>query len=380
VPSPTNRGIHLRLDRWRSSQRRCPVALYPNDETEDNPEPRGWDAITAVCERVYPGQKEQHYAPVPPAMLGGPDPLNGISVYRAESPVPHWHFVTYGFSELFEKESDDPEVSGYGFELTFRLARAHDEQEVPSWALNFLQNLGRYVFRTGNAFAAGHHMNLAGPINLGRPETAIRACVLILDPEFGSMDTPNGRVEFLQLVGITLDELQAIEDWNPDGVLDILREQNPRLVTDLDRQSGLADTAVVERMRAGAERDGSSTAMNFIEALRWQADGHRLTVTIGANGLSGVLRLLRGRTRHGRPFWVHSRTGRANARPAETAAWQEDDGALVLDLPPALTAELLATLLPRRGSYTFPSTPWLTVVVEPSEIRDSRGNVTEIVG
>ena len=54
-------------------------------------------------------------------MLGGQDPLDGLSAYKAESPFPHWHIVTFGFSELYEKESENPDYSGYGFELTFRL-------------------------------------------------------------------------------------------------------------------------------------------------------------------------------------------------------------------------------------------------------------------
>ncbi|KAG1606612.1 hypothetical protein G6F45_013943 [Rhizopus arrhizus] len=40
----------------------------------------------------------------------------------ADAPVPHWHYITYGFSELYAKESSDADASGYGSELTFRLA------------------------------------------------------------------------------------------------------------------------------------------------------------------------------------------------------------------------------------------------------------------
>jgi len=36
--------------------------------------------------------------------------------------VPHWHIVGYGMSELYAKETDDPEESGWGFELTFRVS------------------------------------------------------------------------------------------------------------------------------------------------------------------------------------------------------------------------------------------------------------------
>ena len=37
----------------------------------------------------------------------------------------------------------DPDVSGFGFELTFRVTCKAREAKPPNWALNFLQNLGR---------------------------------------------------------------------------------------------------------------------------------------------------------------------------------------------------------------------------------------------
>src|SRR5437868_6371298 len=133
-----------------------------SDEDDREPSALGWGAINAALAPIYgEGEPPYHYGPVLPAMLGGKDPLQGISIYDHPLPVPHWHFVTYGFSELYEKESDDPEVSGFGFELTFRLAR--QEETPPGWVLNFLQNLGRYVFQTGNAFDIGHYLDCQGP-------------------------------------------------------------------------------------------------------------------------------------------------------------------------------------------------------------------------
>ena len=59
------------------------------------------------------------------------------------------------------------------------------------------------------------------------------------DPVLGGTDTPNGRVEFLQMVGITQHEL----DWlrkDPttqcvERLINMMREDNPLLVTDLKR-------------------------------------------------------------------------------------------------------------------------------------------------
>ena len=102
-------------------------------------------------------------------------------------------------------------MSGWGFELTFRLAHGKEKQP-PNWAINFLMNLGTYVRRSGNPFGAGHFMDLNGPICVGS-DTAIRAIGFTPDPQLGSIDTPNGRVEFLQVVGLTTDEHDACSNW-----------------------------------------------------------------------------------------------------------------------------------------------------------------------
>ena len=70
--------------------------------TDDDESP-GWDAITTACERLYPRQKEVHIASVPPVGMGGSNVLNGVSFYRGAGDVPHWHYVTYGLTELFSK-------------------------------------------------------------------------------------------------------------------------------------------------------------------------------------------------------------------------------------------------------------------------------------
>jgi hypothetical protein len=53
----------------------------------------GWDAIDEEANRIYPGQDNpKHYAALIKWRLGGPDPLDGISVYDGGD---YWHFVTY---------------------------------------------------------------------------------------------------------------------------------------------------------------------------------------------------------------------------------------------------------------------------------------------
>ncbi|GAB2914304.1 hypothetical protein GCM10027093_61040 [Paraburkholderia jirisanensis] len=61
----------------------------------------GWKAIDCALARLYPGQQPKHYGTLIKWRLGGPDPLDGISVWKRKDPVPHWHFVTYGLTELY---------------------------------------------------------------------------------------------------------------------------------------------------------------------------------------------------------------------------------------------------------------------------------------
>src|SRR3954452_7958171 len=105
-------------------------------QSEDAQTP-GWDAITAALTRVYGDQKPRHYGPLLHFRIGGKDPLDGVSVYHNDEwPLPHWHYVSYGMSELYAKESDNKELSGWGFEFTFRLKRSAAESTPPSWPID----------------------------------------------------------------------------------------------------------------------------------------------------------------------------------------------------------------------------------------------------
>ena len=100
--------------------------LLDNEQNEEIEAP-GWDAIDKLCDKVYPNQKNpKHYGAMIKWRLGGNDPLDGISVYDGGD---YWHFITYGLSELYEKESEDKEWSGYGMEFTLKLKKDHYENE-----------------------------------------------------------------------------------------------------------------------------------------------------------------------------------------------------------------------------------------------------------
>ncbi|PAM94824.1 riboflavin biosynthesis protein [Flavobacterium sp. IR1] len=198
----------------------------------------GWLSIDKEFDRLYPNQEPKHFAPPIHYMLGGSDPLDGISIYESTKQTNHFHYVTYGFSELYyDEEKVDGEFSKWGFELTFRLKPFSEDNETPTWVIPLLQNIAKYVFSSGNWFEELHYMPANGPIRLDT-ETEITALLFVADPEIEKIQTPHGEVTFLQVVGITTAEFEALKE-NPETAEELvnkLKENNPLLITDLTRK------------------------------------------------------------------------------------------------------------------------------------------------
>ncbi|EGK07827.1 suppressor of fused domain protein [Kroppenstedtia eburnea] len=344
----------------------------------------GWDAIDEALKAIYPEQEPKHYAPLIPYLLGGGDPLNGISVYERTEPVPHWHYVTYGFSELFEKESDDPKTSGYGFELTFRLKKETNDCEPPTWANHFLNNIARYVFSTGNVFAAGHHLNLNGPI-AAEEETEIRAITFVQDPELEPIDTPNGNVEFLQVVGITLEEETAVQAWNCLKLMELLAPYLPMYVTDLSRSSLLQHHQIAEAVEEGIEKDGSSTGSLFVDFLEWKEQKkafgkNTYKVRLGAKQAEPIAQVLKGRLSKGKSLLLHHEGGHVEFLPADQDAVEVQDGILQVKLQPDSCTVFIQQLVPQARTFDIPGFPGIQFEIVKSYIKDQQGEVVEVIG
>ncbi|MFD6154884.1 suppressor of fused domain protein [Nocardia sp. NPDC060256] len=196
----------------------------------------GWNAIDGALRPLYGDIEPFHWATDHRWSLGGPDPLDGISAYSRTEPVPHWHYISYGMTELYEKEWDNPGESGWGFEFTFRLVRKAADTEPPVWPANFLQNLARYVFQSGKWFEPGHTIKANGPIAADQPSSDIHAVAFTVDPELGTIETPHGSVRFLQIVGLTMPEYRAAQGGKTLALLDELAPHLPLYVTDTERE------------------------------------------------------------------------------------------------------------------------------------------------
>ena len=207
--------------------------LYEDDGTP------GWDAIDSRLDPLYSGQEPKHWGTIIKYMLGGPDPIDGISAYECtDGGIDHLHFCTYGYTSLYyDEESLGGEFSRFGFEMTFRLASTLPPAEDPLWVCGLFQNLARYVFESGKWFANCHWIPANGPIR-AEYATDLVGLAFLTDPKLEPVDSPHGRIEFIQAFGLTQSELDAIQSKTKtcEEIVESHRDANPLLITDLHRR------------------------------------------------------------------------------------------------------------------------------------------------
>lgn len=205
----------------------------------------GWDCIDNALAGIYGEQQARHYGTVGKFFLVGKDPLDGFSIYDQDTPIFHRHIISYGMSELYyDPEQAGEEFSKWGCEFTFRVVPFTDDDDEenaknePHWAINVIQNLARYVFETGNYFDAYHFIPCNETIR-SDTDTKLVGVAFAPDPQLGTIDTPHGKVTFLQLVGITQAELDWLWQYPKvsrcEELINKMRADNPLLITDLTR-------------------------------------------------------------------------------------------------------------------------------------------------
>ncbi len=377
-------GSLVRDDQLAGVLTRAPTAgesLAPDDDEDDNDDRSpGQEAIDRALLPFYGSVEPLHFGTALPYAQGGHDPIHAISAYSRVDPVPHWHFITYGFTDLFTKETDGSEESGFGFELTFRLARPADQAQPPTWTLSFLQNLARYVFSTGNRFAPGHKMGLNGPIALDS-DTRITAVCFTEDPELVEIDSEFGKARFVQIVGITDDEYRLIQEWSTPGLIEILRTRLPHLMTDLERPSVLDDPSTAREVETRVTAEGSSEDLTFAGEMKLSSDDGHVRIELGALYAAVLPRAMRGRLRHGRPYELRGRNAVLQLRPSSEIGYHLEEAGLVLDITQEVAREIEAQLREALvGTYRFENWPALEIIVTPSFIRGQDGTASDVRG
>ena len=205
-----------------------------NKEVKEN-NMLGWDEITEECERKYKGQNPQHFGTLIKWNFGGNDPLDGISVYDGGD---YFHFVTYGLSELYEKESENKDISGYGMEFTFKLKKDNyeNEEDEIKCICNILQSIARLTFTKGEIFKPYEFLYTGQTQGIdAKMKSNITGFITIPDTVFNPIDTPNGKLIFVEFIGVTNDELLAVKDKNID--VKLLYDKIGSDITSYNRQS-----------------------------------------------------------------------------------------------------------------------------------------------
>ena len=201
----------------------------PPPVTEDDQGPgAGWLALESAFEKLYPGQKGQwwrhngvdrmHDLKNPPE-----NPIDAAAFYDAGD---FWHFVSFGMSDLYEKESEG-EGSGFGYEFTFCLAK-DGNPNVALWPVNLMVNLGRAAWK-GSAFGPWQTVK-TGSLD-GRPENPLDALLLLKDPSLELLETPNGKVAFLLLHGVANHVRETALKEGVQQTAEVIRMSNPMLLT-----------------------------------------------------------------------------------------------------------------------------------------------------
>ncbi len=195
----------------------------------------GWNAITEAFNKKYPKDTTpKHFAPELPYAMGGDDPLDGVSCYDGGD---FFHCVSYGLSELYAKESEDMELSGLGFELTLKLAKnglIDVEAELENIAA-LMQSLAELCFEQEEVISPFEYIYTGQEQGIDT-DSKSKICGFITMPdELGTINTPNGKVSFVQLIGVTNAELKPVLDgqWSVKDLAEKLGSD----VTDYSRKS-----------------------------------------------------------------------------------------------------------------------------------------------
>lgn len=182
-------------------------------QKKDDIDAPGWDAIVAAIDKLYNNKVEEveHFGVLQPWRLGGNDPLDGISILDGGD---YFHFVTFGLSELYEKETKDPEYSGFGFELTLKLKKSgvKDEDAEFRCMAGILQAVARISYKQGEIFAPDEYIYTGQDKGMDVEQKSKITGFITKEDEMGTIDTPNGRVQFVQLIGATDAELKMLVD------------------------------------------------------------------------------------------------------------------------------------------------------------------------
>jgi hypothetical protein len=137
-------------------------------------------------------------------------------------------------SELFyDEDAAGKEFSKWGFEFTCRVKKKSSDETAPTWIIPLMNNLGNYVYKSQRWFEENHIIPIK---SFGIVTPNLVAIAFTEDSELKTIDTPHGKLSFLQMVGINQEEFNRLPE-NPttqdvEELLIELKQKNPLLKLD----------------------------------------------------------------------------------------------------------------------------------------------------
>lgn len=246
------------------------------------PIPPGLQGIYSILRRIYPDQPNPlQVTALIKYWLHGPDPLDFVTMFsNPGNPQlgipPHWHYVSCGLSDLHgdgrvHDVTGDDGPSGFGFEITFRLRREPGVNSPPTWPAELMQSLARYVFHSDNTLCSGDHVSWHNALDLSH--SFIQQMLMADDPQVPQINTPFGYVNFVQIIGVCTQELQAAQHWNGPAILDLMKSMSETggqwLVTDMIRTRSIFDMkpSLQQTVEDGISKEGSN--LSGVSAKCW---------------------------------------------------------------------------------------------------------------
>ena len=294
----------------------------------------GIDAVMEAFAREYGAAPRLDFrTPLPPEL--DPHPAKLVTAWAGPG---YWHLVTCGLTELFKKFSNIPDQSGWGVELTMKVPRGEGDEGPPEYAVELLRFLVKYVYSSRKRFSRGHYIQLS-PFE---EDSTLVGATFVLDTRLTeAVKGPFGDFYFLQVVGVTWDELDALARVDDDRVTKALARRSPHLLTEPSRPSVFEGPDAPPFPSEPAVASGSLQVDVLRVSRSFTGD---MEVELDQRLAPQVARLMVERLGQGHPLQLNSGSTRLLLRPEPRSGWSQVEDLLTVDLTPEAMAELRAGL------------------------------------
>ena len=244
-----------------------------------------------------------------------------------------------------------------------------------------MQGIAEYLASSGALLEPFHHKGMTQTAS----DDEICGLVFAPDPLLRETRSIAGAFSFLQMVGLTRNELDALRSWDARHFVELVQERNPLLLTDARRTSYFRDPAFARAVEQGIERDGSSTAVLAGVHVLWFQEAKELQVHLREDEVAKLKRAVHDRLRHGRHILFFGDRRLTQADDGTTTARRQTNLAIlpetgsscveerngmefaVLRCAPSTLPALADGVNSSPGSYVVPGMPGVRFVVASRE-------------